>query len=226
MNKRFSTLVIAAVVSLAGACGDGTGTGSDDAGSSSTVDANIAPGDDAALFDMVDAAMAADPDAFSGPVMDPLDADPTCTSGTMWTRGNRGSQSMNPGMACIACHTTMAPRERFSLAGTVYPTGHEPDTCNGASGTTDGGLVVEVTDATGNVVRMTPNAVGNFYSFTPVTFPITAIVRSSVATRAMHDGVMSGDCNSCHTQDGTAPAGSPLAPGRITIPVAGLPATP
>ncbi|MFO0709066.1 MAG: hypothetical protein U0353_04465 [Sandaracinus sp.] len=220
MNKRISTFTIAVLVSLAGACGDGTGNEGDDAGMSTPIDANVPPGTDAWSPDL--------PDAWSPPgddawvmIMDPLDAAPTCTSGTMWTRGNRGSANMNPGMACNECHARMAPRRVFTIAGTVYPTGHEPDTCNGAPGTTDGGLVVEITDATGAVVRMTPNSVGNFSSTTRVTFPITAAVRSGVASRAMHGTIMTGDCNTCHTQTGDM-----SAPGRITIPVAGLPATP
>ena len=38
--------------------------------------------------------------AFTGP--------PTCTSNTYWTRGNKGSSSMHPGLACIACHDPRA----------------------------------------------------------------------------------------------------------------------
>jgi hypothetical protein len=161
----------------------------------------------------------------AGPVMDPLNADPTCTSGRMWTLLDRGSPLMHPGQACIECHQRMGVRDpaasRMTIAGTVFPTGHEPNDCNGAPGTTDGGLTVEVTDAMGNVVTMTPNSVGNFSSTTAITPPLTALVRSSVATRRMVGEVMTGDCNSCHTQ-----MGDMMAPGRVTIPVAGLPATP
>ena len=41
-----------------------------------------------------------------GTVPDPFAAAPTCTSGTMWTQGDHGSDDMNPGRACITCHTT------------------------------------------------------------------------------------------------------------------------
>ena len=33
-----------------------------------------------------------------------FDTPTVCTSGTMWTRGDRGSASMHPGGACITCH--------------------------------------------------------------------------------------------------------------------------
>ena len=51
----------------------------------------------------------------------------------MWTGGNRGSADMNPGRACITCHSTMNGPS-LTIAGTVYPTAHEPDLCNGANG--------------------------------------------------------------------------------------------
>lgn len=219
-SRSFSMPLLIISLALLGACGDGS-TVSDDAG--------VQPGDSAMPTDDtgstgdVDAAVVAMEDA--GPVVDPLTADPTCTSGRMWTGLDRGSPLMHPGQACIECHQTRRVREPVAasmrIAGTVFPTGHEPDNCNGAPGTSAGGLTVEVTDAVGTVVTMTPNSVGNFYSSTAVTFPITARVISPVATRAMMGSVMSGDCNGCHTQSGDM-----MAPGRITIPVAGLPATP
>lgn len=221
-NTRVSMILFSGLLALLGACGDGTGT-QDDAGGGGAVDAAGGSTDDSGTPADVDAAMVSMDDA--GPVMDPLNADPTCTSGRMWTLLDRGSPLMHPGQACIECHQRMGVRDpaasRMTIAGTVFPTGHEPNDCNGAPGTTDGGLTVEVTDAMGNVVTMTPNSVGNFSSTTAVTPPLTALVRSSVASRRMIGEVMTGDCNSCHTQ-----MGDMMAPGRITIPVAGLPATP
>ena len=43
----------------------------------------------------------------------------------MWTRGNHGSPDMNPGRACIACHTT-DDGPALTIAGTVYPTASKP----------------------------------------------------------------------------------------------------
>ena len=62
-----------------------------------------------------------------------------CTSGTTWAGGDHGSAVMHPGEACIACHTT-DHGPKFAAAGTVFPTSHEPDDCNGSnlSGPRDG----------------------------------------------------------------------------------------
>jgi cytochrome c551/c552 len=62
-----------------------------------------------------------------------------CTSATYWTGGNDKSPQMNPGKACVTCHTSDpdidqdAPRV---VGGTLYPTFYEPDLCNGFSGAT------------------------------------------------------------------------------------------
>ena len=63
---------------------------------------------------------------------------------------------------------------------------------------------------------MTSNATGNFfYEGDPgaLTFPIKAKLSFNGATIAMSDPVDTGDCNSCHTQDGAN-----MAPGRIHLP--------
>lgn len=132
---------------------------------------------------------------------------PTCTSGTYWSRGNEGSALMHPGGACIACHSS-GEGPWYSAAGTVYPTTHEPDDCNGASG-----ITVTITDAAGNVSSQTANSAGNFYFRTNFQFPIHAKVEANGATRQMLTPQMSGDCDLCHTQNGTA-----NAPGRVVAP--------
>jgi len=150
-----------------------------------------------------------------GPPPDPtFSGPPTCTSGVYWTQGNEGSSRMHPGLACIVCHTQSGgDGPRFAVAGTVYPTGHEYDDCDGSAAS---GAVVTVTDITGVSKSFTANAVGNFYG-SPVTgwpvFPITAQVTFSGKVRLMSTAVSSGDCNSCHTLDGANGA-----PGRIALP--------
>jgi hypothetical protein len=64
---------------------------------------------------------------------DPLNAAATCTSGKTWTLGDRGSSLMHPGDTCITCHTANGGPD-FTIAGTVFPSGHEPTNCNGAAG--------------------------------------------------------------------------------------------
>src|SRR5687767_290863 len=67
------------------------------------------------------------------------DAAASCSSGSYWSEGNDGDRAMNPGLPCIACHTNPPPDAdkpppRFSVAGTVYPSFHEPDLCEGVDG--------------------------------------------------------------------------------------------
>jgi hypothetical protein len=152
---------------------------------------------------------------------DPFDVPPMCTSGMTWpyptgdvSRSLR--PSMFPGRACLTCH--QAENEGFFgagiVAGTVFPSGHEPDNCNG--GAPSGGPVdVEITGADGVVTHLTPNAVGNFYTTRRVATPYTARVTHDGRARVMVTPQTDGDCNSCHTQGG---AGTPPAPGRILLP--------
>jgi hypothetical protein len=148
------------------------------------------------------------------PVNDPLNAAPTCTSKTTWTRGTNGSSSMEPGQACIGCHARSGGEApTFAIAGTLYPTGHEPDNCNGASGSTTGAKVV-VTGSNGSSVSLTPNGAGNFYSSSSLPGPYKAkVVNAAGVERVMSGTASTGDCNSCHTQNGANGA-----PGRITLP--------
>ncbi len=148
----------------------------------------------------------------TGPT-DPYGTPVMCSSGTHWTRNNHGSESMHPGMACISCHVQMGQQRElpFTMAGTVYPSAHEPDDCNGASGTT--GVEVVIIGADGHVVTITPNSVGNFFSESAVTLPFTATVNYQGRSRAMIGPQTSGDCNTCHTETGTS-----SAPGRIMLP--------
>jgi hypothetical protein len=130
-----------------------------------------------------------------------------CSSGQTWTGGNRESPLMHPGRACISCHSS-GEGPRFQIAGTAYPTGHEPDDCYGATG-----AAVEVTDARGAVTSLALNAAGNFFSSAAIAFPIHVAVVANGARRAMAGSPPSGDCNTCHTPDGTN-----QAPGRIALP--------
>jgi len=146
-----------------------------------------------------------------GGTVDPLGATPRCTSGTTWTGGNNGNSMMNPGRACISCHAGEDDAPRFTIAGTLYPTGHEPNLCNGVNGTT--GARVVIVDAANHTVTLTPNAAGNFMYTGPITTPYHAKVTYQGRERIMPVAQTTGDCNSCHTQNGTNGA-----PGRITLP--------
>jgi hypothetical protein len=144
------------------------------------------------------------------PVVDagpnPYASAPICTSGKLWKSGN--NTSMRPGEACQACHQKQGG-PGYTIAGTVYPTAHEPKDCNGSPGP----MTVVVTDKNAKVVSITTNAVGNFASSAQLAAPFNVKVVSGNKTRAMVGALTSGDCNSCHTQ-----AGANGAPGRILAP--------
>lgn len=150
---------------------------------------------------------------------DPFAHAPVCSSDEHWTMGDHESPLMHPGMACRTCHSMKEPRvaTRLPIVGTVYPTGHEPDDCLGVDGEAED-VVVEITTADARVIELPVNASGNFLfdtarDRTPIKFPITARVMKGDKERKMLTAQMSGDCNSCHSQNGAEGA-----PGRILAP--------
>jgi hypothetical protein len=127
---------------------------------------------------------------------------PVCTSNVMAPA--TFGPTMEPGYACVTCHNNF-------LAGTVYPTAHEPTDCDGVNVTN---ATVQVTDATGAVTSIPINNVGNFYTNgSVITPPVQVEVVYNGATRAMATPLSIGDCNSCHTEQGANGA-----PGRIMLP--------
>ena len=141
--------------------------------------------------------------------------DPVCTSGTYWTQGTHESKDMEPGLQCVKCHDTPSGDEEaphLAFGGTVYPTLHEPDLCNGK--TDDTTTTVVVVDANGTEFPADVRAKGNFYlEQASIVFPIVAEVRNANGVAKMKDAVDDGDCNRCHTE-----AGDKDAPGRIIAP--------
>jgi hypothetical protein len=131
-----------------------------------------------------------------------------CTSGTTWTAANGENANMRPGEACNACHQVQGG-PNLRIAGTVYPTAHEPDDCNGAKPP----IVVRITDKNNRITNININTSGNFSTVARPTPPFRATIISGAKTRSMMGSVTSGDCNSCHTV-----AGKNGAPGRIMAP--------
>ena len=185
----------------------GTGTGPTGTGSSSDA-GGAAPGTpvaDASVpssgFDaggapvMVDAAL---PDAAS------------CSLGSSGLLGLIPGATMSPGLGCVSCHASTGAK-KLNVAGTVYPTLHEPDLCIGASM----GLQVVITDAQGTAHTLSVNGSGNFYDDGLLAFPTpyTAKVVGPNGSIPMVTPQTSGDCNSCHTS-----AGAQGAAGRIVGP--------
>lgn len=136
----------------------------------------------------------------------PFDGEVVCTTDEYWTDGTKGSGSMTPGQACIACHTAEDEGPKYVVAGTAYRTGHEPDDCFGASD-----AIVEIIGADGAVTTLTTNGAGNFSKGGgDIVFPVTARVITDAGVMEKKVPVSQGDCNACHTE-----AGANGAPGRI-----------
>jgi hypothetical protein len=176
--------------------GSGSGTGS---GSGAGTDGGVvAAGDGGAVDDGGD---------YNTPTV--------CTSNQHWTLGDTASDQMHPGVACDTCHKIggSATKFPFDVAGTVYPTAHEPDDCDGVTG-----AQVVITDANGTDHTLAVNAAGNFYNLDyvligAIPMPYTAKVVANGKVRPMISSQSNGDCNSCHSVQGTQ-----LAPGRIMMP--------
>jgi hypothetical protein len=111
----------------------------------------------------------------------------SCINGTAATT----SGHHNAGAACLGCHVGGGGPTRFYFAGTLYN--------KVSGGTAVAGATVEVTDKNGQVVRIVTSMNGNFYSTTPVTFPLTTRATACPSSVAMVGTVADGNCNNCHT---------------------------
>ncbi len=146
------------------------------------------------------ASIDAGPDPFAGPAV--------CSSGKHW--GGIENDRMAPGQACTACHQKEGEGPIFSIAGTVFPTAHEPDDCIASESQ---GATVEITGKNGKKISLTVNSAGNFFYEGYVALPYTARVITANGVREMFKEQTNGDCNTCHTQNG---ANGAL--GRILLP--------
>lgn len=139
-------------------------------------------------------------------------ATPTCASNLTWSFGNN-TAGMNPGEACVACHTSMRRGPVDGFMGTVYPAATEKKLCMVSS--VPSGLTVEILDL-GGVVRQSFSinglSDGNFRGGAVGSpSPYTARVKvNGAVVSEMTTPQTNGDCNVCHT-----PTGEQGAPGRI-----------
>jgi hypothetical protein len=139
----------------------------------------------------------------------PYDTPTVCTSKSTWAFGDLFKERMHPGGACNDCHVKEGETTIYTAAGTVYPTAHEPDECIGVTS----GVSIVLTGADGATVTLSPNSSGNFYTKTALAKPFKAKLVANGKTRAMSAGITDGDCNTCHSVNGTEDA-----PGRIMRP--------
>jgi hypothetical protein len=139
-----------------------------------------------------------------------LAAAAVCLTGMKWTDGDEGSPDMHPGRSCIDCHA-LGEGPRFIIAGTVFRQLNEPNDTYGVKG-----VVVQLTDAKGKVIRLTTNTSGNFMlraRGNPIAFPFTAKVLFQGREAEMATPQSTGNCAACHTAKGENGA-----PGRIVAP--------
>lgn len=113
----------------------------------------------------------------------------------------------NAGMPCLQCHDgNTAGANLFTAAGTVYD---KLALASGAQGLS--GVTIEITDANGtkvSVVTASQGAAGNFWTTTPLVFPLKVRASQCPADRPMTDplaananvGAGGGNCNrtGCH----------------------------
>ena len=195
------------------------GASADAASSADVRDATVGhtrgPGDDAGQgVDAGDASLADEADgAADAAAPDPFfDSPSVCTSNTFYLGRDDGSELMDPGQACNACHSRSREAPIYTIAGTLYETPHEPDGCYGAN---PDGALIHVVDARGTELDLQPNHAGNFMTRTSLSFPLKVAVAYQGKTREMEGPVerADGDCNLCHTETGQKDA-----PGRIALP--------
>jgi hypothetical protein len=111
----------------------------------------------------------------------------------------------NAGLPCQPCHGPGGGAPRWSLGGTLYTS---------ATGTSPlAGATIRVTDANGLTLDLASAANGNFWTSTPVVFPITVAATLCPDNVPMISQVAApGDCNSAGCHSAAAPA------GRIHLP--------
>jgi hypothetical protein len=132
-----------------------------------------------------------------------------CTSNTFYDP-DQGveNQSMDPGRKCVDCHSSNDAQPLF-VGGTIYPTLHEPDECDGVGA----GASVVIIDAAGTSHTLTTDAVGNFVKYSSFPVPYRAMVVKDSRTVWMNTPQTDGDCNGCHSESGDNGAA-----GRIQAP--------
>ena len=97
----------------------------------------------------------------------------------------------NAGQECQGCHAPGGGAPTFYLGGTLY---------NAATGgAAVAGATINVTDAAGKRVKVVSANDGNFWTTTPLTFPLKVDASLCPATTPMSATVSgNGACNNCH----------------------------
>ena len=137
----------------------------------------------------------------------------TCASGNFYNQNAEvPGELMNPGLSCPTCHLSLGlSYVAFSYAGTVMPGPHEQDRCKSPG--RDGGRVEILEVDGGPGLLFTPNSSGNFRTLDAGPGPFIARISAGGMSKTSMSLHLSGDCNTCHTEQGANGAS-----GRLTWP--------
>ena len=116
---------------------------------------------------------------------------------------------MRPGQNCLRCHSEGSGfgASPWSAGGTVFPS----EDAESTEGVSDVRVILE--DDDGNVVELTTNAAGNFYTNEPLGDLFWASIEHNGERIDMPVPVPAGSCNACHSP---GPVGGAFA--RIVTP--------
>jgi hypothetical protein len=103
-----------------------------------------------------------------------------------------GSGHHNAGQDCAGCHM-LIPGFNWTISGTLY------SSANGSAAVA--GATIVVTDNNGQRLQLVTCSNGNFYTTTPVAFPITLEANECPASEPMATTASKGSCNTsaCHS---------------------------
>ena len=103
-----------------------------------------------------------------------------------------GSGHHNAGDDCAGCHDSLSASRRWTVSGTLF------STANGGAAVS--GATIEVTDAAGQVLLLHTYSNGNFYTITPVKFPLKVRATKCPTDIHMAANASKGSCNTngCH----------------------------
>jgi hypothetical protein len=97
-----------------------------------------------------------------------------------------GDGHHNTGKDCMqGCHN-----HGFTISGTLYTTANSNTAITGAT--------IQITDNNNQVLNLVTMLDGNFYTSTPVAFPLTIVASECPSTTRMTATANTGACNSCH----------------------------
>ena len=96
----------------------------------------------------------------------------------------------NAGADCLGCHAGLGSSLRWTVAGTLYT--------NASGSSPVSQATIQAVDARGLTVNIATATNGNFWTLSPVTFPLHVKASKCPSTAIMSSSVSSGSCNSCH----------------------------